>query len=148
MSGRCRRAGLLFRLGCKLGLRLPPSRHWDSSRPHSTAFRGTQLNATATNPNDGSAVTGALTYNPAGTTVLHAGNGQTLRADFTPNGADASSYNTPAQKTVSINVLKATLTVTADNKSRAFGVANPTLTFTPTGFVNGDTSTVLSVTPT
>jgi hypothetical protein len=77
--------------------------------------------------------------------VLHAGNGQTLRADFAPT--DTLDYNTPAQKTVSINVLKAPLTITADNKVKLVNDANPPLTFTPTGFVNGDTSSVLSGAP-
>ncbi|HEY9402004.1 MAG TPA: MBG domain-containing protein [Pyrinomonadaceae bacterium] len=35
---------------------------------------------------------------------------------------------------------KAVLTVTADNKSRIYNTANPPLTFTPSGFVNGDTA--------
>ncbi|HYW69900.1 MAG TPA: MBG domain-containing protein, partial [Pyrinomonadaceae bacterium] len=114
---------------------------------YGTALSGTQLNAGATNPNDGSAVTGAFAYSPIGTTVLHVGNGQTLRADFTPNGVDASSYNLAAQKQVAINVTKATLTITADNKSKAFGAANPALTFTPSGFVNGDSASVLTGAP-
>ena len=32
----------------------------------------------------------------------------------------------------------ATLTVTADDQSKTYGAANPTLTHTTTGFVNGD----------
>jgi hypothetical protein len=36
-----------------------------------------------------------------------------------------------------LTVTKATLTVSADNKSRAYGSANPALTYTVTGFVNG-----------
>ncbi len=32
----------------------------------------------------------------------------------------------------------ATLTVTADNQTKVYGSANPTLTHTTTGFVNGD----------
>jgi hypothetical protein len=40
-------------------------------------------------------------------------------------------------------VTPATLTVTADNKTKVSGTANPPLTETITGFVNGDTSTVV-----
>ncbi len=112
---------------------------------YGTALGSSQLNATATNPNDSSIVAGSFTYNPASATVLHAGNGQTLHADFAPT--DTTNYNTPAQKTVSINVLKASLTITADNKVKLVGDANPALTFTPTGFVNGDSAGVLSGAP-
>ena len=44
----------------------------------------------------------------------------------------------------SFTVAKATLTVTADAKSRVYGAANPTLTATITGYVNNETSTVVS----
>lgn len=44
-------------------------------------------------------------------------------------------------------VLKVGLTVTADNKTRAYGAANPTPTYTATGWVNGDTSALLTGTP-
>jgi hypothetical protein len=96
---------------------------------YGTALSATQLNATASVP-------GSFVYTPAAGTVLHAGNGQTLHAAFTPT--DTTNYNTAAQD-VSINVTKATLTVKADDKSRAYGDANPPLTYTMTGFVNSDT---------
>src|SRR6202041_3198805 len=44
---------------------------------------------------------------------------------------------TPANLTVTA----AALTVTAEAQSRAYGAANPTLTYTSTGLVNGDTLT-------
>src|SRR5690606_36238697 len=47
-----------------------------------------------------------------------------------------------------ITITKATLTVTAQNASRAYGAANPVFTFTYSGFVNGETATVLTSTPT
>src|SRR5207302_5031971 len=47
----------------------------------------------------------------------------------------------------SLTVTRATLTVTADNKSRAYGAANPTLTASYIGFVNGETQSVLSGSP-
>ncbi len=37
-----------------------------------------------------------------------------------------------------LTVTPATLTVTADNQTKTYGAANPTLTHTTTGFVNGD----------
>src|SRR5207248_213262 len=107
---------------------------------YGTALSSTQLNATAKNANDNSGVAGTFAYNPLAGVVPHSGNNQTLRADFA--AVDTNNYNVPAQKTVSINVLKATLTITADNKSKGYRAANPALTFTPTGFVNGDTASV------
>ena len=44
----------------------------------------------------------------------------------------------------SFSVTPATLTVTADAKSRSYGSANPALTATITGYVNGETATVVS----
>src|SRR5205807_4631414 len=41
----------------------------------------------------------------------------------------------------------ADLTITADNKSKVYGATNPTLTATITGYVNGDTASVVSGTP-
>jgi hypothetical protein len=112
---------------------------------YGTALSETQLNATATNPINGFAVAGSFNYTPAAGTVLHAGNGQALRADFAPS--ITTNYDTPGQKTVSINVMKASLTITADTRVKLFGDPNPSLTFTPTGFVNGDTASVLSGVP-
>ena len=47
----------------------------------------------------------------------------------------------------SFTVGKAALTITANNASRTYGAANPAFAYTPTGFVNGDTSSVLSGSP-
>ena len=96
---------------------------------YGTALSAAQLNATASVP-------GSFVYNPAIGKVLAVGDSQTLHADFT--ATDTGNYNS-ASKDVSINVKKALLTVTAEDKSRAFGVTNPTLTYKMTGFVNGDT---------
>ncbi len=46
-----------------------------------------------------------------------------------------------------LTVVPAPLTVVADNKSKAFGSANPALTITYGGFVNGDDATKLTATP-
>ena len=110
---------------------------------YGTALSSTQLNATANNVLANN-VPGSFVYTPAAGSVLHVGNGQTLHAAFTPT--DTANYNTTS-KDVFINVTKATLTVKADDKSRAFGDTDPTLTYTINGFVNGDTSSVLSGTP-
>ena len=47
-----------------------------------------------------------------------------------------------------LNVKKAPLTITAENKSKTYGEDNPTLTYTCSGFVNNETSAVLTTQPT
>jgi hypothetical protein len=61
--------------------------------------------------------------------------------------AGNSSYAAATQVSASIVVLPATLTVTANNLSRAYGAVNPALTYGATGFVNGDSSSILSGAP-
>ncbi len=70
-----------------------------------TALSGTQLNAVASVP-------GVLTYTPPSGSILNAGNAQTLSVNFVPT--DTVNYNN-ASKNVSINVLKATPTITWNN---------------------------------
>ncbi len=48
----------------------------------------------------------------------------------------------------SLNVTSAPLTITADNQTKVYGSALPTLTASYTGFVNGDTSASLTTPPT
>ncbi len=48
---------------------------------------------------------------------------------------------------MTLTVATAPLTVTADNKSRAYGAANPAFTATYSGFVTGESATVLSGAP-
>jgi hypothetical protein len=72
---------------------------------YGTAPGGTQLNATAS-------VAGSFVYTPPAGTVLSAGDGQTLSVAFTPT--DTTNYSN-ASKTVAINVLKATPTITWNN---------------------------------
>jgi hypothetical protein len=45
--------------------------------------------------------------------------------------------------TGSLTIGKAALTITADNKSKTYGAADPTFTASYAGFVNGETATVL-----
>jgi hypothetical protein len=65
---------------------------------YGTLLSATQLNATAN-------TAGTFTYTPALGTKLNAGNGQTLKVDFTPT--DLTNYEATS-KTVIINVAKAT----------------------------------------
>src|SRR5205823_12076552 len=47
-----------------------------------------------------------------------------------------------------LTVTQAALTITAYDKTRAYGAANPALTVKYTGFVNGDTAASLTTPPT
>jgi len=109
---------------------------------YGTALSGTQLDATATC--NGSAVTGTYTYTPALGTVLASG-AQTLSVTFTPTGNSNCTY---VATTVPLTVNKDVLTVTAANQSMTYGGTVPTLTDAITGFVNGDTSSVVGGTAT
>ncbi|WP_214175990.1 Ig-like domain-containing protein [Geomobilimonas luticola] len=90
---------------------------------YDTLLSSTQLNATAD-------VAGIFSYTPAPGTRLNAGNAQTLTAMFTP--ADTAKYTT-VTKSVTVNVLKASATVTLsglnatyDGKAKAVTAAtNP-----------------------
>ena len=88
-------------------LKATPTITWNNPTDitYPTALSATQLNASASVP-------GSFTYTPTSSTVLDAGNGQTLTADFVPT--DTSNYNN-ASKDVTINVLKATPTITWSN---------------------------------
>jgi hypothetical protein len=103
---------------------------------YGTALSATQLNATASTP-------GAFVYTPAAGTVLTVGV-HTLSVTFTPT--DTTDY-TAASATVNLTVHKAVLTATANNASKVYGTANPAFTPSYSGFVNGDTSAVLTGSP-
>ena len=53
-----------------------------------------------------------------------------------------------ANSVLPITVVKADLTLVANSQSRTYGTANPALTDQMTGFVNGDTASVVTGTPT
>ena len=101
---------------------------------YGTALSGTELNATAD-------VDGTFTYTPVSGTMLNFGSGQTLSATFTPT--DTLNYENETAE-VLINVTKASLTVTAENKSKEYLADDPALTFTVEGLVNDDTNAVFS----
>lgn len=96
---------------------------------YGTALGAAQLNATASVP-------GAFTYTPAAGTQLSAGNNQVLSVSFTPN--DTSNYNGVPITTVSIDVSKATPTITWNSPSAivygtALGAAQLNATANVTG---------------
>ncbi|HEY6873260.1 MAG TPA: MBG domain-containing protein [Geobacteraceae bacterium] len=77
---------------------------------YGTPLSGMQLSAVASVP-------GTITYTPASGTVLNAGSGQTLTANFTPT--DTANYNSAANG-VTINVGKAMATVTLPGLNQVY----------------------------
>ncbi|WEK20473.1 MAG: YDG domain-containing protein [Candidatus Pedobacter colombiensis] len=61
-------------------------------------------------------------------------------------GADIANYTLNSFSTNG-TILPKALTITADNKEKYTGTANPALTASYSGFVNGETSTILSTQP-
>jgi len=103
---------------------------------YGVALTSAQLNVTPSVP-------GTVVYSPAAGAVLGAGS-QTLSATFTP--ADPTDYASVTQ-TVSLSVAQASLTITTTDASVAYNQPIPAFTFSPAGFVNGDSSGVLSGAP-
>ncbi len=61
------------------------------------------------------------------------------------SGADAGNYNlTNTTAATTADIGRAALTVTADNASKTQGQANPALTYSFSGFANGETTAVLT----
>jgi hypothetical protein len=123
-----------------------PTIAWSAPAPivYGTKLSATQLNAVATSGAGGPEVAGVYSYNPPLGAALNAGPGQVLAVTFTPS--DTESY-VAVTKNVSIDVTKAPLTITAENKRKLVGAANPPLTASYQGFVNGDTAASLDVPP-
>lgn len=104
---------------------------------YGTPLTSTQLDAI-------SSVPGKFVYLPALGEVLHAGRNQSLGASFAP--LDAYNY-TNAGITTRITILPAPLRVFAKDASRSYGDSNPAFSATFSGFVNGDTASVISGSP-
>jgi hypothetical protein len=104
-----------------------------------TALSSVQLNATAAI--GATIIPGTFTYTPAASTVLNAGDGQTLSADFAPT--DSTNYAAVLGTHVLINVKAAPLYVVSSDGSRAFGQSNPQFTPTFLGLTDGDTTSTV-----
>jgi hypothetical protein len=66
---------------------------------------------------------------------------------LTLTGASANNYTLTQPVGLTANITPATLTVTADDKSRTYGLPNPLLTAAYNGFVNGEGTNVLAGAP-
>ncbi len=87
---------------------------------------------------DAASVVSGLTYATSATQGSNVG-----AYAINASGGTASNYDF-AYVPGTLTVTKALLTVTADNKTRTYGAANPTLTGTISGLVNGDAASVVS----
>jgi hypothetical protein len=109
-----------------------PTVTWTSPAPivYGTALSASQLNATGNVP-------GSFAYSPANGAVLNAGT-NILLVIFTPT--DTTDYSN-VTNTVSLVVSDATLTITANNRTKTYGqsVTFSGTEFTTSGLVNGDT---------
>ena len=111
-----------------------------------TTYTGLSHTATVVSITGVNGETGATvgTVDVSNTTHTNAG---TYAADYWFFTGTAN-YNNIGNTTITDCIAKANLTVTADDKSRAYGAANPTFTATISGFVNGETVAVVSGSPT
>jgi len=102
------------------------------------------LNASASS---GQPITYTVSSGPASITnnVLAVAGAGTVTVTATQAGN--ATYNPATPVSQSFNVAQAQLTVTANNITRVDYTANPALTYTVAGLVNGDTATVLSGPP-
>lgn len=117
---------------------LTPTITWSdpASMVYGMALDANQLNATAN-------TSGTFVYTPAAGAILSAGS-HPLMVDFTPD--DQVNY-IATSASVSVQVVPAPLSIRADDKTREFGAANPSLTETYLGFVNNETEAVLTSQP-
>lgn len=98
------------------------------------AYSGTSRVATATTSPAGLSVT--FTYNGSATAPTSAGSYTVVGTINDTNYAGSSSST--------LVVSKVALTVTANNATRAYGAGNPSFSASFAGFVNGETSSVIS----
>ncbi|MFM9840233.1 MAG: MBG domain-containing protein, partial [Cyclobacteriaceae bacterium] len=87
----------------------------------------------------------AITTPPNASTIANA-KSNVGSYPITVSGGSSANYSFLYQSGT-LSVTKATLTATADNKSRIFGIANPTLTISYTGFLNGENILAIDTPP-
>lgn len=116
------------------------------SQPPNQTYGNAAFNLVAT-ASSGLPVTLSLISGPAlinGASVsLTAAGSVTIRASQVGDG----NYNAAAEVVRSFDVGKAMLTTRANDATRAYGTANPTFSASHSGFVNGDTSALVSGAP-
>ena len=89
-----------------------------------------------------SSAPGVATINSSGLVSIKGAGTTTL----TVNQAADANYNAASAVTQTLTVVKASLTIRADDKSRGYGAANPALTVSVVGAVRGESFTVTAST--
>ncbi len=109
---------------------------WPAPSPivYGTPLSESQLNAAADLP-------GTFVYQPPIGTVLHAGLGQTLTAEFTPH--DLVEHR-PASASTTLDVLPAPLAITALDRTKLYGAPLPAFAYKIEGLISPDTESVLT----
>ena len=74
----------------------------------------------------------------------NAGPSKTVNLNSFYGGADVGNYTISSQTSTTATIAKATLTMTANDASQLIGLADPSFTARYSGFVNGETSSVLT----
>jgi uncharacterized protein (TIGR03437 family) len=116
----------------------------DKSKPYGAANPNFTYTFTGFVNGDSSAV---VSGTPSLTTTANASSAVgTYPISVDTSGLSAANYSFSASSGT-LTVTKAALTVKADDASRIYGAANPAFTYTITGFVNGDTASVVSGAP-
>jgi hypothetical protein len=99
---------------------------------------------------NGTAQTGVVLATHAGyssTGTAKATNAGNYPVTLTLDGNHKWADGTTASKTLSWSIAKKALSITAEDKTRAYGASNPEWTFDYSGFVNGETASVLTTKP-
>ncbi len=87
-------------------------------------------------------------YATAVFTDPNVGNGKTVNASgISVMGPDSGNYAFNATAATTANITLATLTATANDTNRPYGTPNPVFTVSYNGFVNGESTNVLSGSP-
>ena len=106
---------------------LPVKTYGDADfTPEATASSGLTVSCTSSDSNVATIVGGMIHIVGTGTCTIY--------ADQSGNNV----YLSAAQASQTLTVTKASLTITADNKSKVYGEANPALTFRYSGWKNGE----------
>jgi len=90
---------------------------------------------------------GVLSGLPSLTTTATTNSGVSVYPISATNGTLSAANYSFAFVNGILTVNAATLTITANDTNRLYNTANPTFTYTPSGFVNGETASVLSGSP-
>jgi hypothetical protein len=129
-----------------------------SSANPSTYAGSVTLTATVSKSGTAAVPTGSIVFKDGvttlGTVTLSAGSATYTTSAFNASAHSITAayngdanYNAATSAGFTQTVNPATLTVTANDKTMNYGGTTPTFTYTPSGFVNGDTSAVLSGAP-